>query len=512
MESKRKPISRTLFAIKNVIFNMAYQVINTVVNIIIPPLIIGTFGSVINGLISTIKQIMNYVQLVGAGISESTIVSLYEPLNDNNENKISSIYKAVAKTFNRSGILFSLASVIIAAVYPFFVEEKLNYFFIAAIVLILSVSGVSEFLLIGKYRSLLIADQKMYVVNIAQIVGSVLSSALTIALIKFGFGIVTVQLAAAIAYVCRIIVLAIYIKKNYKYIDKSAAPDYTAVSKRKAATIHQVSGLIIFGSQTLIVARFCGLAEASVYSVYNLIFTGINTVLATFSSAMLAGMGSLLTTGDKQKVTRVYEIYELGYQILTFTVYITALVMIKPFIALYTAGVTDAVYLRTELVFLFAAMGLLNCLRTPGATMINAMGHYKETQNRALIEMSICLVGQLALVNLMGITGVLIGTILAYFYRTADVIVYSNKRILERSWLKTVLRDVRYLVLMAAAGVFILNMDITVSGYLEWAAYAALAAVVLMLIIVTVSIIFDRKTMGWGLEYAKEMIGGSKKK
>lgn len=510
MGKQNKVASRTIFALKNIVFNFAYQVINTVVNIILPPLIIGTFGSVINGLIQTIKQIINYIQLVGAGISESTVVSLYKPLNDGDNEKISSIYKAVGKTFNRAGALFSLASVIIAVVYPFFVEENISYWFIAAIVIILSIAGLSEFLLIGKYRTLLIADQKLYVVNIAQIVGAVLSTALTIVMIKCGFGIVIVQLAASMAYVFRIVVLAFYINRNYKHLNKQAKPDYTAVAKRKAATVHQLAGLVIFGSQTLIVAKFCGLAEASVYSVYNLIFTGINTVLSTVSSAMLAGMGNLLSTDQKEKVLKVYDIYELGYQIMTFTIYITALVMITPFIKLYTFGVTDAEYVRTELIMLFTAMGLLNCLRTPGATMINAKGHYDETKNRALIEMTICLVGQLVFVWKFGIVGVLVGTILAYLYRTLDVIIYSNRKILNRSVMKTFWRDIRYLLLLALAGGTITFVNISADNYFEWILYSAATVVVVVISVAVVSLIFDRKTLRDGLDYVKEIVGNKR--
>ena len=77
--------SRTKSAILNVFFNLCYQVVNTVVNLLIPPMIMTKFGSVINGLVSTIKQILSYVQLLGAGISESTVVSLYKPLSEKDD-------------------------------------------------------------------------------------------------------------------------------------------------------------------------------------------------------------------------------------------------------------------------------------------------------------------------------------------------------------------------------------------------------------------------------------------
>lgn len=501
-----KTTSRTAFAIKNIIFNFGYQLINTIANIVLPPLIIGRFGSATNGLISTIKQIINYIQLVGAGISESTVVSLYKPLSDKNKEKISSIYNAVGKTFNRAGGIFSIISVLVAFIYPLFISKELPYFFIVQIVLILSISGLSEFLVIGKYRTLLIADQKMYMVNLAQIVGAVVSTALTVFMIQASYNIVWVQLAASFAYVCRIFILHLYIRKNYKYLDKTSKPDYSAVSKRKAATIHQVAGLIIFGSQTLFIANFCGLTEASVYSVYNLIFTGLNTVLATVSSAMLAGMGNLIATDNPEKVRKVYGIYELAYYFLTFTIYITALIMIKPFIGLYTRGITDAEYIRSELIILFSCMGLLNCLRTPGATMINAKGHYDETKNRALIEMIICLIGQAALVWKFGIVGVLLGTICAYLYRTVDVIIYSNKKVLEQSVSCTLRRILCYALVLIVVGILIFQINITTNNYLQWIVYSAIVAIAIIIMLLIVTLLFDRKTLISGLYYAKDIL------
>lgn len=170
--------SRTIYAIKNLIFNFGYQVVNTITNVILPPLIITKYGSIVNGLISTVKQIINYIQIVGAGISESVVVSLYKPLQEQDDSKVSAIYNASRITFKHSGIIFSILAVIIAFISPIFITEDLSYDFIVKIVLVLSITGMAEFFFIGKYRTLLIADQRSYVVNIAQIIMAVLSTAL----------------------------------------------------------------------------------------------------------------------------------------------------------------------------------------------------------------------------------------------------------------------------------------------------------------------------------------------
>lgn len=475
------------------IFNFIYQVTNTVVNIIIPPLIIGRFGSAINGLISTIKQILGYVQLVGAGISESTVVSLYKPIAEEDKRHISRIFNACSVSFTRMGIVFNVLSVLVAFVYPIFVREDINYFFLVALILVLSIAGASEFYVIGKCRTLLMADQKIYIVNIAQIAGAVANLAVTAILIVLDQNILIIQAGASIVYAMRILVVYWYVKTHYTFLDKKETPDFTAISKRKAATVHQLSGLISFGSQTIFVSLFCGLAEASVYSVYNLVFTGINTILSTVSSALLATIGTIAASEGKEKLKKVFALYESMYYLLVFVMYTVTYTMFLSFVQIYTAGTTDAVYVRKEFALLFCLMGIANCLRTPGGTLINAVGHYDETKNRALIEMGICFVLECLLVFKFKAIGVLIATIAAYLYRTVDVFIYSNHRILEQSVKKTLTKvgvNLAVFVAFLAAGKFLI---VTASNYVTWVGKAIIVGVIVLLVYCLINYLVSKK-------------------
>lgn len=469
--------SRTQAAILNIIFNFFYQMINTIVNIILPPLIINQFGSVINGLISTIKLILGYVQLLGAGIAESTVVSLYKPIANKEHSQISAIFNACSKVFFKMGILFQIASFLLAFIYPFFIKDELNYFFLVLLILILAIAGASEFFVIGKCRSLLLADQKIYIVNIAQIFGALGNLIITIILINYNCSIIIVQLGSSIIYVMRILILMIYVKKHYKFLDKKINPDFKAISKRKSATIHQLAGLISFGSQTILVSSFCGLAEASVYSVYNLVFVGVNTVLSTISSALLPSFGDIIAKNDTIKLKKIFSQYECFYYILVFSLYSITYIMFIPFISLYTNGISDINYIRPEYSLLFCVMGIINCLRTPGATLINAIGHYKETQNRALIEMGICFILEVLLINKFGGIGVLIGTIIAYLYRTIDVIIYSNHKILQQKTIKTIQIIIYNLIICITFFIIRQFLLLQPSSYFIWLLYAFIISI-----------------------------------
>ena len=59
---------------KNILSSLLPQIVNIASNLILPALIISTFGSQINGLISSTKSIVGYISLVGAGIAVSDLM------------------------------------------------------------------------------------------------------------------------------------------------------------------------------------------------------------------------------------------------------------------------------------------------------------------------------------------------------------------------------------------------------------------------------------------------------
>ncbi|HFI0064555.1 TPA: polysaccharide biosynthesis C-terminal domain-containing protein [Streptococcus suis] len=476
--------------INNILFGIIYQISNVLLNFIMTPIIIRTFGSGTNGLIQTIRQVINYVQFVGSGIAESAVVSLYEPIHFSNYQKVNSILNAVNKTFNKSGILFSLISIFLAAFCPLVLKSDLNYFDTFLLFIILSSVGVSEFFIIGKYRALLIADQKIYVVHIIQTLALLLSLVLMYLFSLLGFSVIIVQLGIALGYISRIILIIIYIRRHYKYLDTKVPGDNEALNKRKSATIHQLAGIVTFGSQIVIVNLFLGSQEASVYSVYSLIFTGINTILGVFSSSLLALFGNLIVSNDREKTIKVFKYYENLYYLLVFVLYSVTVIMTRSFIELYVGFSRDVNYQRTDLIVLFAIMGILNCVRTPGATIINASGHYSETQNRAVTELLICITGQLFLVHYWGINGIVVATILAYLYRSVDVIIYSNKIIFSNfiDTFITILLDASIMIVLVLCT--LTNYEHSITNFQSWFLTSTIFAVIYFMIFLLLNVGF----------------------
>ena len=60
--------------------NLFLQFVTVICGFILPPLIIVHFGSAMNGMVSSIKQFISYLNIVEAGVGGAAIVALYKPL------------------------------------------------------------------------------------------------------------------------------------------------------------------------------------------------------------------------------------------------------------------------------------------------------------------------------------------------------------------------------------------------------------------------------------------------
>ena len=158
----------------------------------------------------------------------------------------------------------------------------------------------------------------------------------------------------------------------------------------------------------------------------------IEKLFSTFFGSFHYVLGQKYNT-DREGYMDMHRTYETVSMVGSFALYTIAFVLTRPFMKIYTAGITDVAYVDRYLPFLFTFMHLLSSSREASSRVINFAGHFRQMQWRAILESVINLVTSIILVRILGIHGVLLGTIIAYLYRTNDIIIYANRKVLKRS-------------------------------------------------------------------------------
>ena len=475
--------------------NLFLQIVVFISGIILPRFILQAYGSSINGMITSVNQFLTYLGLAEAGVATASVVALYTPLALGRKDEVNSILSAARKFYNRSGVLFLSLTAVLVFIYPFFISGQLDDSLVRWMIVVLAGSTLVDYFFLGKYRVLLMANQEGYVVALIQSAGTVANMVVSIGLIYAGASVLAVKAVATGVYVLRLFLVKAYAKKKYPDLDFHAQPAEGALKQKNAALFHQVVTIIVNNTDTTILTICLGsrsLLEVSVYGIYMLVVNAVNQLLTSFSNGLTAGFGEVIARREEETLKKSYSDYEYMFFLIFFVVVACMGVLLIPFISVYTIDMKDVQYVRPVIAVLFTLLVFLQNVRIPGLTIICAAGHYKETRYQAGLEAAINIVVSLALVWSMGMTGVLIGTVCSYGYRSFEIILYTNRHLIPGTAKTAFIRIIRNLIVTAVlivAGIWLIPQNMT--SFINWFIYAVAAGVVSVVLIVGVNYIAE---------------------
>lgn len=409
------------------------KIVIIAVGLLLPRLTMVNYGSEINGLLNSANQIVTYLTLFEAGVQAVALKSLYGPVYQDDKYGINQILSAVHVQYKRTGTLYLVGLLGISFAYALAIKSATISFYTAFLLVFFSGFGkVILFFFQGKYKILLQAEGKSYIdVNIQTII-SVLTGLAKVILMNMRVNVVLVIGVSLLISLLQAGYIMYHIHKHYGWLDLTVEPNHCALKEKNAALIHQVSALVFQNTDVIILTFFCNLKIVSVYSIYKLIVTHLSSILYAVYDSFNFSLGQQFQT-DKCGFIKRLNFVEVYYPTMAFAVYSVAYLLFPDFISLYTRGIQDVNYLDPYLPILFVTIELLTIGRMPLLNVIHYAGHFQKTLSKTVMETIINLTVSLSLVNVLGIKGVLLGTIAALLFRCVDMLIYSNSRILQRT-------------------------------------------------------------------------------
>ena len=224
----------------------------------------------------------------------------------------------------------------------------------------------------------------------------------------------------------------IYVKRKYNIDLKTASGNYPIKQKWDGLSQH-IAAVIHSNADITILTIFTTMAEVSVYSVYYLVVMGVKRIVQSFNNGLDASFGDMIAKKEDDNMRKKFSAYELLFMIVATIVYSTTIVMITPFVEVYTIGVTDADYYRPLFGLLLVISEYICIVRLPYISLTYAAGHFRETRIGARAEAIVNIVLPIILVFQFGLVGVAIGTIVAMLIRGVEFVYHANRIILKRS-------------------------------------------------------------------------------
>lgn len=479
----------------NIICSLILQIVTILSGFIIPKVILSYFGSSVNGLVSSITQFLNYIQLLEGGLSGVIMAALYKPLSDANNDKISGIVKAAQVFFRKVGFIYIGYTVTIAFVYPLIIDTGFSYQYSIVLIFVLAINLVIQYFFSLSYKLLLNADRKVYIVSLTQILIVTINMIAIVVIAKFFSDILVIKLISGLVFLLQPFVFGHYVNKHYK-LNKNVKPDSKAIEQRWDGFGINLAYFVHTNTDVIILSLFSTLTSVSVYSVYLMIVNAIKNLIISISQAIQPSFGKVLAENNVDKTEKSFDLYEFGISMITIFAFSCGIVLITPFVDLYTLGITDTNYHQVLFGGILCIAEMVYCLRDPYITATYAAGHFRQVSKYAYLEAIINIVISILLVRNFGIVGIAIGTTVSMIFRMIAHVIYLKNNILNRSILKG-LKTLLMATIDITLIVFICNhiVNLTCTSYHQWIISAVETAVIAAFIIITTCILFYRSKL-----------------
>ena len=415
----------------NICVSVIHQLFMAVCGLVLPRIVLASFGSEAHGLIASVTQLLSYTVLLEGGIGGVMRAALYKPLADNDTEAIADIIHSGKRFFHKVSLIFILFIVALGAGLKLLIHTELDWLYVFTMVLILGANTYFSYYSAISHRLLLTADQKQYIIQLFQIASTGINLVLCIAAIYLGAGIHMVKLLTVGTAMLGPIFFSGYVRKHYS-IAPQMQRNAHKLPQRRDGVIHHLAYFVHHNTDVVLLSLFSNLGNVSVYAVYRTVISVLEQILMSISSGIASRIGALWARKEIDKLNETIDVYEVCNAALTFSVGVVCYVLILPFVSIYTAGVVDANYYQPVFAALLICASVMHCLLLPYSVTISAAGHYKQTKLGAIGEVSINLLVSIILIRLLGLVGVAIGTLLAMIFRLLYSVWYLSTAILKR--------------------------------------------------------------------------------
>ena len=488
---------RTKKAVKNIVSSLIYQIVSIVCGLIAPRLILTTYGSSYNGVVASATQLLGMISILTLGIAGATRVALYKTLAANDVLGTSRIMKSNKRYMRRVAVTLAAYAVVLMIVYPYISHNDLAKNEVALLIGIVSISSIAEYFFGISNATLLSAAQSGYVSSTINIIARIANTVAIFLLVRIGASVFVVYLASSLVFFISPAVLNHIVHRKFSLIS-DCEPDDSALKQRGAVALHSVANIVHNNTDLVLLTVFFDAKVISVYTVYYLVVGKIKSLMSVFTSGMEGAFGDMWAKKEYEHFNRNFETYEYVLYAFAAIVFSCVGLLMLPFLSRYTAGVTDINYIRPTLTVLITVAEGMHCVRQPYLTIVQATGNYEATKIGAMMEAVINIVLSLVLVQVIGLNGVIVGTLAANLIRTTQFAMFSSKNLIHRS-VAAVFK--RFAWLLADSGTIIaLSALLTrrlsfAPGWMGWVTEAVIVFFIACVITVLYSLAFYKKDL-----------------
>ena len=474
---------RTYNVIRNISSGLIYKLISIFLPFILRTVMIHYMGIQYAGLNTLFSSILQVLSMAELGFGSALTFSLYKPLVDNDEKKICELLNLYKIIYRRLGfiilgiglVLVPFLKYLIKGTYPGDIKIYILYY------IYLFNTCISYFLFAYK-QSLLNANQRNDIVNNVGMITYTVSYIFQILAILIFKNYYVYIIFTPICTVVNNILVAVCANRAYPNLQcrgsVTVQEKKEIYNKVKALAGHKIGGVVINSLDSVVVSAFLGLSTVALYGNYYYILSAINGIIDVGYNAILASVGNTIVIEEKQ---RVYTIFKKLNFIMSWAICFCCVGLICLYQPFMIVWVGKENIFPTSTMIIIVIYFYSQKSRLIGLNFKDAAGLWNLDFWKPYVGLIVNLVVNIVLVNIIGVNGVYISTILTMFGVYFPWETWALfKGVFKRESREYILQYLYYTIgtIISAALSFIVTNNINVTGILGLAIKAVVGILV----------------------------------
>ncbi len=460
-------IERTKNTIRNIVFGFGFKIINIILPFISRTTILYVLGSKYLGLSSLFSSILSFLCLAELGMGSAMVFSMYKPIANGDNETICALLNLYKKFYRIIGcVIFGLGVLVLPFLHLIIKDEVPADVNIYVLYIIYLLNAVLSYWLFAYKSAIIQAYQRN---DIESKIGSVIAPLSyifmlgTLFITKNYYGyIIWLPIFTIVTNVVRLI----YVNKKFPKLIPNGKVNKelkSSIWKKMIALIGtKLNTVVLNAADNIVMSIFLGLTVIAMYGNYYYVMSSIIGFLGICYSAMTAGLGNSLQTETLEKNYRDFEKFSFMNSWLVGWCTVCLVCLYQPFMLLWTG---EKLMFSFPIVLQFALYFYIYQIRKIPITYKDAGGIWWEDRFRPYVCMVVNLVLNIVLVQIIGISGIILSTVFSLVVSIPWENYTIFKYIFKCSSKKYYIKMFIYLLTMAAGGVITYLICEYVIGY-----------------------------------------------
>lgn len=397
----------------NIFTSLFFKIILLVLTLLSRRFLVIELGDEANGLYSLYVSIIGFLSVAELGVGTAITFSMYKPIIDNDTKKISSLYYLFKKVYLIIGSVITIVGLIILPFLPFLAKDTTGTYNIYIGYILFLLSTVLTYFYAYK-TSLINAYKNNYVTTTIRSSSQIFESLLQIFILVYFKSFELFFMSIVLSNLIQWIITNYVFKKHYrskiifyKHIDEDLKTE--VINNTKAMFSHKIGGLLVVTLNSVIIGAFIGVIILGRYTNYITILSGVSSLLSLGFAAITSILGHSYASNPKN-------IFHNQFKMIYTINFIVAVVFYLGFLAIADNVISiifsDQSIIERNIVVTLTINYFIQFMRQSTLVFKDASGTFYKDRHKPIFEGVINLTLSLILVNILGINGILIATII----------------------------------------------------------------------------------------------------